>query len=204
MLLLLGKLPKTVTIALSGGIDSMVLLDFLSRKHTVKAAFFDHGTENSKKAREFVTIECKLRGIDLNIGDLSGEKPKHQSHEEFWRIKRYEFLDNFNHVVTAHHLDDVAETWVWSSLHGTSSLMPYQRNNVIRPFLLNRKSNIQHWAESKNVRWCEDSSNRDFNFTRNLIRYKLMPNVLQVNPGIHTMLRKKLVERYKNFTKDID
>lgn len=182
----------------------MVLLDFLSRKHHVNAAFFNHGTENSSAALNFVKDECSSRNIELVVGTIVGSRKKQQSQEEFWRESRYEFLDQFPLVVTGHHLDDVVETWIWSSLHGTSSLIPYKRNNVIRPFLLNRKSNIQHWAETKNVKWCEDLSNLDYNFTRNFIRHKLVPNALQVNPGMHTMLRKKLVERYENSNKGID
>lgn len=199
MIKLLGTVPKKITIALSGGVDSMVLLDFLSRKHSVDAAFFDHGTEASRSAKEFVVEECKKRGIVLTLGKMHQvHRGREQSPEEHWREERYHFLDQFTVVATAHHLDDVVETWIWSSLHGTSSLLPYQRRNVIRPLLLNRKGDLVKWAEDKNVRWSEDASNNDFSYTRNYIRHQLMPGVLRVNPGIHTMLKKRLVERQQN------
>ena len=198
MLRLLGKIPKKITLALSGGVDSMVVLDFLSKNHNVEAAFFDHGTEHSAMAKDFVEEECNKRKIVLHTGKIyQVHRGREQSPEEHWREERYNFLHNFENVVTAHHLDDAVETWIWSSLHGTSSLIPYRRGNVIRPFLLNRKFDFQDWARRKNVKWIEDASNNDSSYTRNYIRNQLMAGVLNVNPGIHTMIRKKLEERQK-------
>lgn len=196
MIKLLGKIPPTITVACSGGVDSMVLLDFLARKHQVEAAFFNHGTTASTQAQEFVQAECAHRGIKLALGHISSvHRGREFSPEEHWRVERYQFLAQFATVVTAHHLDDVAETWIWSSLHGTSSLIPYRRGNVIRPFLLNRKSELVNWASSKKVAWVDDHSNHDVHYTRNYIRHHVMPHALKVNPGLHTMLRKKLEER---------
>jgi tRNA(Ile)-lysidine synthase len=199
MIKLLGSVPRKITVALSGGVDSMVLLDFLSRNHQVDAAFFNHGTANSERAEAFVTKFCSDKNITLHLGKVYNvHRGREQSPEEHWREERYNFLHQFSLVATAHHLDDVVETWVWSSLHGTSSLIPYRRGNVIRPFLLNRKYDLEDWARRKNVTWIEDSSNNDICYTRNYIRHNLMPGVLRVNPGIHTMLRKKLVDRQKD------
>lgn len=198
MIKLLGHVPRKITIALSGGIDSMVALDFLSRNHEVECAFFNHGTENSIRAQEFVTDYCAKNNFKLHVGQIyQVHRGREQSPEEHWREERYNFLHNFENVVTAHHLDDVVETWVWSSLHGTSSLIPYRRGNVIRPFLLNRKYELADWARRKNVKWVEDTSNDDNGYTRNYIRHQLMAGVLCVNPGIHTMIKKKLEERQK-------
>ena len=195
MIKVLGSLPRKLTVALSGGIDSMVLLDFLKRNHDIDAAFFNHGTENSIRAEQFLVDYCEKNRVRLYVGTINTTRPTKQSPEEHWREERYNFLNQFDTVVTAHHLDDVAETWVWSSLHGTSSLIPYRRGNVIRPFLLNRKYELEDWARRKNVKWIEDVSNNDTRYTRNFIRHKLMADVLRVNPGIHTMLRKKLEQR---------
>lgn len=196
MIKLLGKVPPTVTVACSGGVDSMVLLDFLAKKHSVNVAFFDHGTEASRVARKFLTEECDRRNLPLSVGEIQKiHRSREFSPEEHWRIERYNFLAQFPVVVTAHHLDDVAETWIWSSLHGTSSIIPYSRGNVIRPLLLTRKSELEHWAKRKNVQWVEDASNSNTDYTRNYIRHKLMNHALCVNPGLHSMLRKKLEER---------
>lgn len=195
MIRLLGKVPREITVAVSGGVDSMVLMDFLSRNHRVQPAFYHHGTENSDRALEFLRDYCLQSGHKLAVGTNKDRKPKGLSPEEWWRIQRYEFLGKFDCVVTAHTLDDAVETWIWSSLHGCSSLMPYRRGNVTRPFMLNRKYDLLKWAKDKGVPWCEDTSNTDIKYTRNYIRHQLMPGVLRVNPGIHTTIKKKLVER---------
>lgn len=199
MIKLLGVMPRKITVACSGGLDSMVLLDFLGRNHEVTAAFFHHGTPTSDKAQEFLEKHCANINVPLVLGKIATvHRGREFSPEEHWREERYNFLNQFPVVVTAHHLDDVVETWIWSSLHGTSSLMPYQRGNVFRPLLLNRKYDLEDWARRKNVRWVEDESNTNCAYTRNFIRHKLMDGVLQVNPGIHTMIRKKLEERQKS------
>lgn len=205
MIKLLGKLPRQVTVAVSGGVDSMVLLDFLSRNHDISAVFFDHGTENSQRAHEFLLREMNIRGIPLRIGHLAGTRPNDQSPEEFWREQRYHFLDSLADpcVVTAHTLDDAVETWVWSSLHGCSKLIPYSRNRVVRPLLLTEKQILLDWAVKKAVQWVEDTSNQDTRYTRNYIRHEFMPHVRRVNPGIHTMVRKKIAERQEKLDKQV-
>ena len=204
MIRLLGKLPRRVTVAVSGGVDSMVLLDFLSRNHDIRAVFFNHGTDNSLRAQEFLTGELNIRGIPLMTGYLKSERRTDQSPEEFWREERYRYLDSLGSaetIVTAHTLDDAVETWIWSSLHGTSRLLPYRRNHVVRPLLLTQKQCLLDWAHRKGVKWVEDTSNQDMRYTRNYIRRELMPHALRVNPGIHTMIRRRLEERFENLDK---
>jgi tRNA(Ile)-lysidine synthase len=195
MIKLLGCVPRQVVVACSGGVDSMTLVDFLSRNHKVTAAFFHHDTENSQQAWLFLREYCDRNNIELLTGRIRDTRPRDKSPEEHWREQRYAWLDTLGPVVTAHNLDDVAETWIWSSLHGTSSLMPYSRNQVLRPLLLTRKYELQSWASRKRVPFVHDTSNDDVQYTRNYIRHNLMPHALRVNPGLHTMLRKKLEER---------
>ena len=196
MIKLLGKIPRTLYVAVSGGVDSMVLFDFLRRKHTVTPVFVDHRTENSRAALQFLTETLVGSGAPLRVFTIDGRKPAEHSWEEHWRNERYRaFASLGGTVAVAHHLDDVTETWIWSCLHGTPSLQPYSHANVIRPLLLNRKSTLLEWAREKNVKWIEDASNNDEQYTRNYIRHTMMPTVLRVNPGIHGMLKRKLVER---------
>lgn len=198
MIRLLGSIPRRVTVACSGGVDSMVALDFLSKNHTVDVAFFDHGTEHSALAKKFVMDQCNRRRLKLHVGKITDKNPaRGVSLEEHWREERYNFLKTFDTVVTAHHLDDVVETWIWSSLHGSSSLIPYNRGNVIRPFLLNTKHELEEWARRKSVEFIQDESNNDLHHIRNYIRHKLVPHALVINPGIRTMIKKKLIARQK-------
>jgi len=196
MIKLLSKLPKKLTVAVSGGVDSMALLTFLKRKHEVTAAFFHHGTVNSKNAWIFVAKYCEENEIPFETGVISSvEKAENLSLEEHWRNQRYQYLSKFETVVTGHNLDDCVETWVWSCLHGTPKIIPYTRGNVLRPLLTTEKCDLISWCTKNNVPWIEDESNKDTKFTRNFIRHEMMPSILKVNPGVKKMLKKKIIER---------
>ena len=200
MLKLLVPLPKTVTVALSGGVDSVAIVDFLSRKHNVRCAFFHHGTANSEAAHEFVKDFCKSRELELTVGELTASKPKDQSTEEFWRNERYAFLEKIPEtVLTAHNLDDCVETYVYGCLHGRPKVIPISRNNIIRPFLTTPKTNFISWCTRKNIKWCEDSSNQDVKYMRNYIRHELLPCALKVNPGLSTVVKKIVEQRLTDF-----
>lgn len=193
MLKFIGDLPRKCTIAFSGGIDSVVISDFLlNGKRDVQLAFFHHGTVNSERAEEFVRKFADERRVSLRIGRINSEKSRGLSPEEFWRNERYSFLDSLGGpVITGHHLGDAIETWIFTSLHGESKLIPYSRGNVIRPFLVTPKEEISGWASRRGLSWIEDESNSDPKYMRNLIRMKIVPEALKVNPGLGTVIRKK-------------
>jgi len=188
-----------VFLACSGGIDSMAALDFLRRNHEVHVLHFDHGTPHGAKASKFVERYCMQYSIPCTTGELSGTIPANTSKEEWWREQRYLFLDKFKlPVITCHHLDDCVETWVWSSLNGTGKWIPYRRNQVVRPFRLTRKRDLELWARLNGIEWIEDDSNADTSYTRNYIRHEMMPHILKVNPGIHKVIAKKVKEDYND------
>jgi tRNA(Ile)-lysidine synthase len=197
MITLLVPLPKQLTVAFSGGVDSCAAVDFLSRKHDVTCAFFHHGTENSERAYEFVANFCSDRRLSLIFARISEpDVPKGISQEEHWRDQRYTFLRTLGPVITAHHLDDCVETYIHSALNGTPKVIPMIRNNVLRPFLTTRKSELISWCQRHDVPWIEDASNQDSKYMRNYIRNELMPHALRVNPGLHTLV-KKVVEKQR-------
>lgn len=199
MIRIIGKIPHTVTVACSGGVDSMVFTHFLLQgRRTVNLAYFNHDTQHSHKAQKFVENFANQNKLNLFIGRVKGRKGK-RSLEEFWRDERYDFLQRAgsNYTITCHHLDDCVETWLMSSFHGQSKLIPFQRNNnIFRPFLMTSKKSIIEYASNKNIKWSEDPSNQKTNFMRNHVRHKIIPQVLKVNPGIRTTIRKKLIESY--------
>jgi len=197
MLKLLLPLPKTLTVALSGGVDSVAITDFLTRKHEVTCAFFHHGTENSERAHEFVKQFCEARNLPLIVGYNNEEKPNKVSSEEHWRNMRYKFLDQFQTVVTGHNLDDCIETYIFSALHGTPKLIPTARNNVLRPFLTTPKSQFVEWCTRNEVKWIDDTSNADTKYMRNYIRHELMPHALVVNPGLSKLVKKLVLDKLK-------
>jgi len=196
MIKLQGKLPKKISLAVSGGIDSMVALDFLKKKHIVTVLYYNHGTEHGRQAEDFVTNYCRENKLNFITDRTKGTVPPGRSRECWWREKRYAFFDKFNDfpLITAHHLDDCVETWIFSSLNGTGKIVPYRRKHVIRPFRLTRKRDLELWANLKQVPYIEDDSNAELCYNRNYIRHKMMPHVLQVNPGIHKVILKKVKE----------
>lgn len=209
MIKLQTKLPRELYVACSGGVDSMAILDFLRRNHNVTVAFFNHMTPTSDRALNFVADYCTQEQIPMLYGVPKNKRDPKQSWEEYWRTERYNFLHSFAplgiKVVTAHHLDDCVETWVWSSLHGEGKIIPYNYRNVIRPFRLTRKRDLELWCQLKNVPWIEDETNADTKHTRNYIRHKMMPHVLRVNPGIHKTVAKKVQQDVlEEFCQDID
>lgn len=197
MIHLLGKIPREkIFVACSGGVDSIAALDFLSNNHDIGIAFFDHGTETSSKARQFL-MTARFDRYDRVFGEVKNpHKPNDLSWEEYWRNERYAFLHSLQYtVVTAHHLNDALETYVWRMCHGRSDTIPYRRGNIIRPFLLNKKVELVDWAVRKNLDWIEDSSNSDVRYTRNNIRRNVVPNLLTVAPGLYKIVKDKIIER---------
>lgn len=176
----------------------MAAVDFLSKNHDVHCAFFNHGTPDSERAFHFVANFCTERKLPMLVGSITQDKPKDESKEEYWRNQRYNFFNsisqNLGPVITAHHLDDCVETYLWSAMHGNPKVIPLRRGNVIRPFLSTTKAQFISWCQNKQLSWCVDYSNADDRFMRNYIRMNLMPHALHVNPGLFTVV-KKIVEK---------
>lgn len=202
MITLLEKIPNNIAVAVSGGADSMAALDFLynNGKRNVTILHFNHGSDHASEAEAFVRAYAKKRGIPLFLGGLTRDIRPRESKECFWRDQRYSFFEWFASteggnvpIITCHHLDDLVETWIFTSLHGTSRLIPRRRDNFVRPFLSTRKSELLAWCDKKNVPYVSDPSNLDTSHMRNYIRHILVPNALRVNPGLHKVLRKKIM-----------
>lgn len=192
MIRLACKIPRKVTLACSGGLDSMSALEFLVRsKRDVTVAYYNHGTEHGEEAHDFLEKFCNLNSLNFVTDKCQSSIPAGESKEAFWREKRYDFFKKCaGPIVTAHHLDDAVEWWIFSSLTGNPRLMPTSRENpnVIRPFLLSRKEDLHR--QNKSYPCVQDPSNLETKFTRNYIRHVLGPMCLQVNPGLHKTVKK--------------
>ena len=198
MLRSLGKIPVDVTVACSGGPDSMAILDFLMRgKKNVQVAYFDHGTTFGRHSAEWMHDFCVKHKLELLTAVIDRVRTVEESPEEFWRNERYGFLNGIDSpVVTGHHLDDVVEWWLFTSFHGNPRLIPAQNKNIIRPFLITSKSDIWDWIERKNVSYLTDPSNFDQKYARNRIRHNVVSEVLKINPGIRKTIKKKLIQQF--------
>lgn len=173
----------------------MAVIDFLRNgRKRVTVAHFDHGTSHGADARKFVEGYCKSKSIPLIVGEIQRERSPKESLEEYWRNERMRFFHNHisQEIITAHNLDDVVEWWMFTSLHGTPRLIPYRNKNIIKPFLITPKSNLVSWCERKKVPFLIDPSNFNVRFSRSRIRNNLLPEALKINPGLRTVIRKKI------------
>lgn len=176
----------------------MAVLDFLSRKgrRRVSAAIFDHGTGAHDHGLSVLIPYCRERDIPLLQGKIRRERPKGQSPEQFWREERYGWIHTLpGVVVTGHQLDDVAETWLMTSLRGRPTLIPRRRGNVLRPFLETPRTNMLTWCQTNSVPYWNDPSNTDTRFGRNAIRHNLLPSALSVYPGLLTTMARLIRNR---------
>jgi len=200
MLRILKKLPRELVVAVSGGPDSMAILDFLSNNHDVTAAYFDHGTPFGEECKHFVKDFCEDRDIPFVLGINFNSQPPKKSLEEHWRDERYKFFKSFEHpVITGHNLDDVIEWFLFSSMHGEGKIIPYQNKNVIRPFISTSKRSLEDWCEHKDVPFMVDPGNTDRKFMRSIIRNDMMPHARKVNKGLDKTFKKIVEKKYLTF-----
>ena len=196
---ILGEIPRDVTIAVSGGPDSMAALSFLLHgRKNITVAYFDHGTHHGFEALTFLKDYCYKLDLPLVTGSICDEdKPKDKSLEEWWRDERYAFLNTIpGKKITCHHLNDVAEWWIFSSLNGNPKLIPYENGDIIRPFLLTPKESLVSWCRRKTVPFVIDPGNKNLRFARSRIRNKIVPEALKINPGLLKVLKKKIIHTH--------
>jgi tRNA(Ile)-lysidine synthase len=164
-------------VAVSGGIDSVVLLDMLVRsgENELIVAHFDHGIrEDSAADARFV--EALARGYGLPFITKRVELGSGAS-EEIARRYRYAFLQHqaARHeavIVTAHHADDVIETIALNIARGTGwrGVAVLDRETVVRPLLGMTKQELRDYALEQRLEWVEDSTNSQGVYFRNRLR----------------------------------
>jgi tRNA(Ile)-lysidine synthase len=177
----------------------MVAADFYRRgDKRFTLAHFNHQTPHADEFEAFVANYATKHSITFVSATLTGDKPKDQSPEEWWRNERYRwFLSLKDPVVVCQHLNDVAEWWVMSALHGNPKLIPAKRDNILRPFLTNPKGDLYHWANTHDVKFIKDLSNKDTRIPRNWIRWVVLPHCKRINPGLLKTLKKKVIAAYQ-------
>lgn len=168
---------QKLLVAVSGGVDSVVLLDMLQQtdKYDLVVAHFDHGIRPDSAAdARFVAGLAKLRGLPfVSKREELGAKAS----EEQARKARYSFLFQEARrlqatIATAHHLDDVVETIAINIIRGTGwrGLAVLDRAGVVRPLLKYSKAEIRDYALEHRLEWVEDSTNASQNYLRNRVR----------------------------------
>jgi tRNA(Ile)-lysidine synthetase-like protein len=190
MTMKVSPLNGKYVVAVSGGVDSVVLLDLFNEQRQNSArlelvvAHFDHGIRSeSAKDRKFVEDLANLYGFKFYSSE--GHLGEGAS-EELAREARYIFLNSVvskedaRGLVTAHHQDDLIETAIINIIRGTgrkglSSLGSSAK--IVRPLLNYPKSEIIDYAKSNKLAWREDPTNQDLKYLRNYIRHNVVPRL---------------------------
>lgn len=192
-----------VILALSGGADSMTLLDTLNalrRTHpfSLLAAHVNHGLRGAEADRDeaFVRNQCALRNVQLEVlhAHVAEEALPEESVEAAGRRIRYGFFRRlqqqygYAYIVTAHTADDNLETVLLhltrgSALHGLCGIPP-QNGCILRPLLTCSRADIEAYCAAHAVDFVTDSTNADTQFSRNRVRLQAVPALRMVNPQI--------------------
>ncbi|MGH8798599.1 MAG: tRNA lysidine(34) synthetase TilS [Casimicrobiaceae bacterium] len=195
-----------VAVALSGGIDSMVLLDALhavaSRSALrLTALHVDHGlSPHAGRWTEFCAAQCAARGVPLVICRVDVARRPGQSLEAAARAARYRalFAADADVVALAHHADDQAETILLQLLRGAGppglAAMPRHRPRrdgrtaLLRPLLDLPRATLAAYARARGLAWVDDESNADSRHKRNLLRLAVAPLLAAGFPGYPLVL----------------
>jgi tRNA(Ile)-lysidine synthase len=181
-----------IVLAVSGGLDSMSLLDAANRvvaADRIVVATFDHGT--GEPARAAASLVC-ARAAELGLACESGRASRSLRSEAELRDARWAFLHDVakRHdgvVATAHTADDHVETVLMRVLRGAGArglAGLHAPGGPLRPFLEISRAELEAYARARDLRWVEDPSNASPIFFRNRVRRELLPALRAARPGL--------------------
>jgi len=191
-------------VAVSGGIDSIVLLNILNHlKYSIQVAHinFQLRGDESNTDEAFVEQVCEKLKIPFHTKrvDVKNYAQENKgSIQMLARQIRYEWFQSLikelqlNYIVVAHHANDQSETILQhiskgAGIAGLRGMLPKQ-NNIVRPLLCIDKNNIEYLAKELKLKYREDSSNASDKYERNQIRHQVVPVLQSINPNIHASI----------------
>ena len=199
---------EKVLAAVSGGIDSMVLLTLLKQfaekyRSELVVAHLNHGLRGKESDRdeEFVKGAAEKMGLvcitkKINVGDIALKEGLNL--QDAARRERYGFFEEVleeygcDRIALGHNADDQAETMLMRIIRGSGIRglggIPPQRGAIIRPVIEISREDITDYAANKGVDFIEDSSNLKESYLRNRLRLQLIPTLKEYNPKISSEL----------------
>jgi tRNA(Ile)-lysidine synthase len=197
---------KKLFLAVSGGLDSMVLLHLLKQlpyEIAVLHCNFQLRGLESFGDQKFIEDYCDQNKIPVFITQFDTEafaKDYKLSTQVAARELRYSWFyellesENFDYILTAHHADDNLETFIINLTRGTGldglTGIPEQNDKIIRPLLPFSRDEILQYAQENKIEWREDSSNASNKYLRNKIRHDLVPVLKEINPNFLNAFQK--------------
>jgi tRNA(Ile)-lysidine synthase len=212
---------KRFLLALSGGVDSMVLAHlFLQSDNYFEVAHCNFQLrDDASKDAALVERWCAQHAITLYTTQFDTEaymKEHGLGVQEAARNLRYTYFNglleenSLNYIVTAHHADDNIETVLFNICRGTSIKgvcgMSVLQSTVFRPMLSKSKADIILFAKENNIEWREDLSNCKNNYTRNFLRNEIIPRLESQFPNVKNKLLgtiNRLAEAEEIYTTEI-
>ncbi|MFC0424771.1 tRNA lysidine(34) synthetase TilS [Lactiplantibacillus plajomi] len=193
---------KTVVVAISTGVDSMVLLTLLQRLPTQQrpqlvVAHVNHQLRAESDAEAaYLQRYCDDHDLTLRVTRWPQAQHPQTGVEAAGRKFRYQFFADVMRasgavaLLTAHHANDQAETFLMklarggdlAQLTGIAGQRPFTVGQLVRPLLTWPKAALYAYADRQRVRFFEDATNQDVSFTRNRIRHRVVPELTTVNP----------------------
>ena len=187
-------------LAISGGIDSMVLLDLFKKlgfEIAIAHCNFQLRGQESQDDQAFIENYSKENNIPLFVTQFDTKAFAEDfklSIQVAARELRYKWFyalleaRKYDYALTAHHADDNIETFLinlsrGSGLEGFTGI-PIQNDKTIRPLLNFSREEIEHYAKENNINWREDSSNASDKYLRNKIRQEIVPVLKSLNPNL--------------------
>lgn len=205
---------KTYLLAVSGGVDSMVLADlFQVSGFDFHIAHINYHlrNEDSNLDQKLVSDFCKKHKIPFHLYEVSKNDNQPENSIQNWaRELRYRYFreiqekENLEFLVTAHHLNDQLETFIInlskaSGIRGLSGI-PQNENGIVRPLLGFSKNEIYDFAKKNHIEFREDKSNQKTDYLRNKIRHHIVPELEKISSDFLNNFSKSI--NYINQAKD--
>jgi tRNA(Ile)-lysidine synthase len=204
----LFSLQSKLLIAVSGGKDSMALADLIEKlgyNYAVAHCNFCLRDKESDRDENFVQDYFKIKQKNIytkRFNTLNYSEEKNISIQMSARELRYNWFqelleaNEFDYIITAHHLNDAIETFFINTLRGTGlnglKGIPEKQGKIVRPLLAFNSEEIAKFITENNIPFVEDSSNREAYYLRNKLRHNVIPILKEINPQLENTFKKQL------------